>query len=378
MTLLSDIKVLDLTRILAGPWATQCLADFGATIWKIETPLGGDDTREWGPPWFENAAGRDTRESAYYLSANRGKRSVAIDISTPEGQELVRRLAARADVLVENFPAGTLARYALTYEHLQPLNPRLVYCSILPDEHSIAEPPQEAGAAASHMMTGMYAVSAIIAALYERKRSGAGQHIDLALLDTHVAMLAHQNFSYLLSARVPAGNGTAQPGFAPYQVFATTDSYLMLAVTNDRQFAAFCAGVGRAEWAQDERYCTNALRVENRASLVAQIEKVCREKSTHQWLQLLRPAGVPCGPVSDLAQMLDEPEVQDRGLRIDLPHPLCGSVPQIRNPVRFMRTPVQYRAPPPLLGQHTDEVLTDELGLTLREIAALSMRAVIN
>jgi crotonobetainyl-CoA:carnitine CoA-transferase CaiB-like acyl-CoA transferase len=336
MTLLSDIKVLDLTRTFAGPWATQCLADFGATIWKIEAPQG-----------------HEARESAFYLSTNRGKRSVAIDIRTPEGQELVRRLAARADVLVENFKAGTLARHGLDYEQLQSLNPRLVYCSMSADAVAgVPGVPYEA----SNLMADMYAVSAIIAALYERQRSGAGQHIDLALMDTL--------------------SGSA---LAPHQAFATADGYLMLAVANDRQFTAFCAAAGRPEWAQDERYSTNALRVENRAALVAQIAAVCREKSTQQWLDALRPAGVPCGPVHDLAQVFDEPEAAGhRGLTIHPPEPWSNQVPHVRHPVRFRRTPLQDLESPPLLGQHTDEVLTGELGLTLREIAALSMRAVIN
>lgn len=399
---MSDIKVLDLSRILAGPWSTQCLADFGATVWKIEKPAAGDDTRHWGPPWLRDTGGRDTSESAYYLSANRGKRSLAIDITRPEGQDLIRRLAARADVLLENFKVGALARYGLSYADLQPLNPRLVYCSIsafgqdgpLAGEAGYdamiqamgglmsitGEPgslPQKVGVAIADLFAGMYAVSAILAALHARTVSGLGQHIDVALLDVQVAMLANQNLNYLVGGQVPTRHGTAHPNIVPYQAFATADGHLMLAVGNDRQFAAFCEIAGRPELARDERYATNAQRVANRASLVPLIAELIRQKKTQKWLELLAPAKVPCGPINDLAQVFAEPQVIHRGMRFDLPHPLSGTVPQVRNPVLFSRDRLDCRDPPPLLGQHTAQVLSEELGLSSEELQTLRERAVI-
>jgi len=403
---LQGLKVLDLSRVLAGPWATQALADFGATVWKIERPDVGDDTRAWGPPWLADREGRETRESAYYLAANRGKRSLAIDLAQPDGQQLVRQLVRRADVLVENFKVGGLARYGLAWADLEPLNPRLVYCSIsaygqdgpeaegpgydamiqgkgglmsltgVPD----GEPgggPQKVGVAVVDLMTGMYAVGAITAALYERESSGRGQYVDLALLDTQVAWLANQNMNYLVGGRPPRRQGTAHPNIVPYQAFATADGHLMLAVGNDRQYASFCAVAGREDLATDPRFRTNASRVAHRATLVPEVQAVLRTRGTREWLDALTEAGVPCGPINDLAQVFDEPQVKHRAMRFELPHPLSGTVPQVRNPVVYSRSRLEYRDPPPLLGQHTDDVLQAELGLSGDEIAALRARGVV-
>ena len=350
---LHGIRVLDLSRILAGPWATQCLADFGATVWKVEKPGAGDDTRHWGPPWLKDSAGRDTGEAAYYLSSNRGKHSLAIDFTKAAGQKLIRGLAERADVLIENFKVGTLSRYGLGYDDLKALNPRLIYCSIsafgqdgpdaggagydamiqgmsglmsvtgLPDGEPGAG-PIKVGVAVSDLMSGMYALSAILGALYEREKSGQGQAIDLALLDTQVAALANQSLNYLISGVPPGRRGTAHPNIVPYQAFATADGYLMLAVGNDRQFASFCGVAGRAELPADERYRTNAGRVANRGLLVPEIDRLCRQKTTRQWLDALAPAGVPCGPINNLAEVFDEPQVKHRKMRFDLPHPGGG------------------------------------------------------
>lgn len=403
---LHDIRVLDLSRILAGPWATQCLADFGATVWKIEKPGAGDDTRHWGPPWLKDRHGADTAESAYYLSANRGKRSLAIDFTKSGGRRLLRGLAARADVFIENFKPGTLERYGLGYEDLRDLCPRLVYCSISafgqdgPDAANAGydamiqaqsglmsltgvpdgEPgagPVKVGVAVSDLITGLYAVAAIAAALHERDESGRGQAIDLALLDAQIAALANQNLNYLISGEAPVRRGTAHPNIVPYQAFATQDSYLMLAVGNDRQFADFCAIAGEPALAADERYCTNAARVANRATLIPEIDRLCRGKTTSAWLAALAGAGVPCGPINDLAQVFEQPQVRHRELRFDLPHPLGGTVPQVRNPVHYSRTKLEYHAPPPLLGQHTVEIIARELGLTAEEVAALRSEGAI-
>jgi formyl-CoA transferase len=397
---LAGVKVLDLSRVLAGPWATQALADFGATVYKVEKPGSGDDTRAWGPPWLSDGEGCETAESAYYLSANRGKHSLAIDLAHPDGARLVRELAARCDVLVENYKVGGLAKYGLAWRDLEAVNPRLVYCSIsaygqdgpdaagagydamiqgrgglmsvtgLPD----GEPgggPQKVGVAVVDLMTGMYAVSAIVAALYERNASGRGQYVDLALLDTQVAWLANQNLNYLVGGRAPQRQGTAHPNIVPYQAVPTADGFLMLAVGNDRQFVDFCRVAGRDDLASDPRYATNADRVRHREALVPEVERTLRTRTTSAWLDALTPAAVPCGPINDLAQVFADPQVRHRGLRFDLPHPAGGTVPQVRNPVVYSRTALEYRLAPPLLGQHTDDVLGAELGLDAARIAAL-------
>jgi len=403
---LQGIVVLDLSRILAGPWATQVLADYGAEVLKVEHPEGGDDTRKWGPPYLRDRSGQETRESAYYLSANRGKRSLAIDFSHPEGQALVRELAAQADVLVENFKVGGLARYGLDHAQLAAANPRLVYLSISafgqdgPDAAkpgydamiqgmgglmsltglSDGEPgagPQKVGVAVADLMCGMYAVSAILAALYERDRSGRGQYIDLSLLDTQVAWLANQNLNYLVGGQPPRRQGTAHPNIVPYQAFATADGHLMLAVGNDAQFARFCAVAGVPELARDARYATNEDRVAHRAELVPRVADLLRRRATRDWLVALEAAQVPCGPINDLAAVFAEPQVRHRGLRIDLPHPKAGSVPGVANPVRFSRTAIEYRQAPPTLGADTAAVLRERLKLDDAALADLAARGVI-
>jgi crotonobetainyl-CoA:carnitine CoA-transferase CaiB-like acyl-CoA transferase len=403
---LTGIRVLDLSRVLAGPWATQALADLGAEVIKIERPDGGADTRQWGPPYAQDAGGRDTTESAYYLSTNRGKRSVAVDLARPEGADLVRALAKRADVVVENFKVGGLAKYGLAYGDLRKDNPALIYCSIsafgqdgpdadkpgydamiqgmgglmsitgLPD----GEPgggPQKVGVAVVDLMTGMYAATAICAALFERRASGQGQYIDLALLDTQLGWLANQNMNFLVSGRAPRRQGTAHPNIVPYQAFATADGFLMLAIGNDRQFASWCAVAGRPELAADARFASNAARVAHRAVLVPIVAGALLTRGTRDWLESLNAANVPCGPINDIGQVFSEPQVVHRGMRIELPHPTAGRVPGVKNPINYSRTAIEYRAAPPLLGQHTDEVLEAELGLGSAERGRLREAGVI-
>jgi len=403
---LQGIVVLDLSRILAGPWATQVLADYGAEVLKVEHPQGGDDTRQWGPPYLKDASGRETDESAYYLSANRGKRSLAIDFSLPEGQSLVRALASQADVLVENFKVGGLVRYGLGYEQLAAGNPRLIYLSISAfgqDGPDAAKPgydamiqgmgglmsltgvpdgepgagPQKVGVAVADLMCGMYAVSAILAALVERERSGKGQYVDLALLDTQVAWLANQNLNYLVSGQPPRRQGTAHPNIVPYQAFETADGHLMLAVGNDAQFARFCAAAGAPELGRDPRFGSNQARVAHRAELVPEVAALLRRRPTRAWLETLEQAQVPCGPINDLAQVFAEPQVRHRQLRLDLPHPTAGAAPGVRNPVRFARTGIEYGRAAPPLGADTLEELRTRLGLDDARLAELTARGVI-
>lgn len=397
---LAGIKVLDLSRILAGPWATQCLADFGATVWKIEKPGSGDDTRQWGPPWIPDGKGRPTSDSAYFASANRGKLSLAIDFTKPAGQQLIRSLALRADVLIENFKVGTLAKYRLGYDSLKGVNPRLIYCSISAygqDGPAAAEPgydamiqaisglmsitgvpdgepgagPVKVGVAVSDLITGLYASNAIMAALVEREQSGRGEYIDLALLDSQVAALANQAFNFLVTGQSPQRRGTAHPNIVPYQAFPTQDSWLMLAVGNDRQFEAFCRVAGREALAKDPRFRSNADRVAHREALIPEIEKACRQKTTAAWIRLLAAAGVPCGPINNIAEVFEEPQVKHRKLRFDVAHAKGAQLPLVRQPALFARLTGTAAAPPPLLGAHTGDVLSDELGLTSDEILSL-------
>ncbi|HEY1492225.1 MAG TPA: CoA transferase [Steroidobacteraceae bacterium] len=406
MSALEGIKVLDLTRVLAGPWASQLLADYGADVTKIEEPTGGDDSRKWGPPWLHDAGGVATAESGYYLSTNRGKRSVTLDLAHPEGARLARELALQSDVLLENFKVGGLARYGLDYPPLAALNPRLIYCSITgfgqdgPDADkpgydamiqamgglmSITgapdgEPgagPQKVGVAVSDLMAGMYAATAVLAALHERTRSGHGQHIDLALLDTQLSWLANQSMNYLLTCVAPRRLGAAHPSITPYQPFATTDGFLMLAVGNDRQFASFCRAAGCAELAGDARFASSAARVAHRGELAALLVPRMKTRTTAWWVHALGEAQVPCGPINDIAQAFAEPQAQHRRMRMDLPHPLAGTVPAVRNPVRFSRTPVEYQRAPPLLGEHTEEVLQERLALSAAELARLRAAGVL-
>ncbi len=403
MTTLNGTKVLDLSRVLAGPWASQCLADFGAEVIKIEKPGSGDDTRAWGPPWSGTQA---NRQSAYFLSANRGKQSVAIDITDVRGATLVRRLAERADVLLENFKVGGLQKYQLDFASLRTICPRLIYCSItgfgqtgpmadLPGYDAMiqaqggimsltgvpeGEPgagPQKIGVAVADLMTGMYAVSGVLAALLAREKSGVGQHIDLALFDTQVAWLANQAMNYLVGGEVPKRLGTAHPNIVPYQSFKTADGYLMLAVGNDRQFASFCQTAGAPEIADDPRFTSNAARVAARATLVPICQGLLIQHSTDHWLAAFAAANVPCGPINDLQRVFEHPQALHRGLRFELTDALGASVPQVANPLRFSDTPIQYQQAPPNLGEHTRAILQRELAISDADLADLFAAGVI-
>ena len=388
---LDGIRVLDLSRVLAGPWCGQLLADLGADVVKVERPQGGDDTRAWGPPNLKDADGKPTSESAYYLCTNRNKRSITIDIGQPSGQALIRRLAAQADVVIENFKCGGLAKYGLDYPALAASNPRLVYCSItgfgqtgpyaaragydlliqgmggLMSITGRADTdegggPQKVGVALTDIMTGLYATIAVQAALAERERSGRGQHIDLALLDVQVACLANQASNFLAGGVVPRRMGNAHPNIVPYQDFQTADGYMILAVGNDAQFARFCEVAGRAEWARDERFTSNPQRVAHRAELIAMIREATLKRTTREWVEALEAAGVPCGPINRIDQVFEDAQVRARGLRIELPHAAAGVVPLVANPIRLSETPVEYRRAPPMLGEHSQQVLQDWLG----------------
>ena len=403
---LDGLRVLDLSRVLAGPWAGQILGDLGAEVIKVERPGRGDDTRAWGPPYLNDAQGAPTSESAYYLSANRNKQSVTIDITRPEGQRLVKELVAESDVLLENFKVGGLKRYGLDYGSLAAINPRLIYCSITgfgqdgpyaerpgydfliqgmgglmsitgqPD----GEPgggPVKAGVALTDITTGLYAAIAVLAAVNHRHQSGEGQHIDMALLDVQVATLANQAMNFLTSGTAPGRMGNAHPNIVPYQTFPAADGDIILTIGNDGQFARFCEVAGRPEWATDERYATNAARVANRDTLIPALRQTTVMKTTAEWLRLLEDAGVPGGPVNTIEQVFEDPQVRHRGLRIDLSHPLTKSVPLVGSPLRLSASPVRYQAAPPLLGQHTGDVLSQVLGLDPAAIEQLQRDGVI-
>jgi len=403
---LSHLVVLDLSRVLAGPWCTQLLADLGAEVIKIEKPGCGDDTRSWGPPFLKDTQGRDTGEAAYYLACNRGKKSVAVDFTQSEGQAIVRELARGADIVVENFKVGGLAKYGLDYAKLSTVNPRLVYCSItgFGQTGPYAERagydfiiqgmggfmsvtgerddlpgggPQKAGIAISDLMTGMYACTAILAAITQREISGAGQYIDVSLLDAQVAMMAVMNMNYLVSGTPPDRAGNAHQNIVPYQVFACADGHLILAVGNDPQFARFCEIAGKTEWARDPRFAANAERVKRRDVLVPLIEAVMHSRTQGEWLAALEAVGVPCGPINRLDQVFADPQVRARGMRFDLPHRLSGTVPQVANPLHFSATPVAYTQAPPLLGEHTLAVLSQRLSLSAESLADLAARGVV-
>ena len=403
---LAHLTVLDLSRVLAGPWCTQLLADLGASVIKIERPGTGDDTRAWGPPYLKDAAGHDTSEAAYYLACNRGKRSVAVDFTKPEGRDLVIALAQRADVVVENYKVGGLARYGLDYASVARANPRVVYCSItgfgqdgpyagragydfivqgMAGFMSVTGErddlpgggPQKAGIAISDLMTGMYATVAIQAALAHRDRTGVGQWIDACLFDSAVAMMATLNLNYLVTGVAPRRAGNAHQNIVPYQTFAVADGHVILAVGNDGQFAKFCDVAARPEWARDPRYATNAARVRNRGELVPLIEGAMRTRTQRDWLEALEAVDVPCGPINTLDQVFADPQALARALRVDLPHPLAGSVPQVRAPLKFSATPLDAAQAPPLLGADTADVLGRELGLSAERIAALAAAGVV-
>jgi len=398
--------VLDLSRVLAAPWAGQNLADLGAEVIKVERPKAGDDSRAFGPPWVKDPKGQDTRDSAYFTSANRGKKSITVNLSKPEGQQLVRELAAKSDVLLENYKFGDLERYGLGYEQLKAVNPRLVYCSVTGFGHTgpyrehpgydfmiqgmggmmsvTGEPdgapgggPQRAGVPIADIITGMYASIAVCAALVHRAKSGEGQHLDLALLDSQIALLAYQNTNYFATGRPPGRIGNLHPNIVPYQPFRASDGDVILACGNDNLFRKFCEAAGCAALADDPRFATNGKRVENRAELTRLLQEVFARRTKREWVELLEAAGVPNGPINDIAQVFDEPQVKARGVRIELEHPVAGKLPMVASPMRFSSTPLEYRRAPPLLGQHTDEVLRELLGRSDTEIAKLRADGVL-
>lgn len=397
---LKGIRVLDLSRILAGPWCSQQLADLGAEVIKIERPNEGDDTRHWGPPWLGN-----TQEAAYYLSANRGKQSVTIDMATPEGQQLLHELVKHCDVVLENFKVGGLKKYHLDYDSLKAIKPDLIYCSITgfgqsgpyaqragydfmiqgmgglmsltgaPD--SDGGEPVKVGVAFVDIFTGLYAANAIMAALFQRERTGEGTYIDLALLDVQVGVLANQALNYLTSGKVPQRLGNAHPNIVPYQAFATQDGHLILAVGNDAQFKRFCEIAGKAELGTDERFTTNALRVANRQVLIPIVADLVKQKTTDEWLQVLETVGVPCGPINTLDRVFADPQVQYRGLELQYDHPLVEKVKLVSNPIRFNNEPLNAPTAPPLLGEHTQRVLEQWLQLSPEQQAELKAKGVI-
>ena len=407
---LSHLKVLDLSRVLAGPWCTQMLADLGADVVKVERPGAGDDTRHWGPPFLQDAQGADTAHASYFTACNRNKRSVTIDMAQPQGQALIRQMAAQSDVLVENFKVGGLAAYRLDYESLHALNPRLIYCSITGfgqsgpyaqragydlmiqamnglmsiTGQSADVPcggPQRVGVAVVDVMTGVYASSAILAALEARHRTGMGQHIDMALLDVGMALLANQAAGFLNTGQVPRAQGNSHPSLVPYQDFHTQDGSMLLAVGNDGQFARFANAAGHPEWATDERFASNALRVQNRAVLVPLIQSATR--STADWIARLEPLAVPCGPINDIDQAFAQTQVVARKLVVNQPtnqtnkaQIAVNKIATVASPLRLMNTPPVLRRAPPGLGEHTDEVLAG-LGLDVKQIAQLRANGVV-
>jgi formyl-CoA transferase len=403
---LEGIRVLDLTRVLAGPWAAQNLADLGAEVIKIERPKKGDDSRAFGPPWLKDAHGRDTGESAYFACANRGKKSLTLDLAQPQGQALARELAARSDVLLENFKYGDLDRYGLGYQALRQVNPGLIYCSVTGFGHtgpwrerpgydfmvqgmgglmSITGErddrpgggPQKAGIPIADLSTGMYASIAVCAALAHRAKTGAGQHLDLALLDSLVAVLANQGANYLATGAPPERLGNDHPNITPYQVFRSADGAVIVACGNDNLFRKFCEAAGCAQLADDARFVTNAKRIANRAELTRLLSEIMLRRTMREWIHALEAAGVPCGPINNLEQVFAEPQAVARGLRMELPHPSAGKVSLVRSPMRFSETPVQHGVPPPTLGQHTEEVLRNVLGKNEAELARLRSEGIV-
>ncbi|OXI24555.1 CaiB/BaiF CoA transferase family protein [Burkholderia sp. AU15512] len=406
MGALSHIRVLDLTRVLAGPWCAQTLADFGADVIKVERPGAGDDTRHWGPPYLKDADGADTAEAAYYLAANRNKRSVTVDIATPEGQQIVRELAAQSDVVLENYKVGQLKKYGLDYDSLRAVKPDLVYCSVTgfgqtgPYAHRAGYDfiiqgiggfmsitgerdgapgggPQKAGVAIADLATGLYSTIAVLAALAHRDRTGEGQYIDMALLDVQVALLANMNTNFLASGKPPVRWGNAHPNIVPYQTFQTRDGWIIVAVGNDGQFRKFVEAGGRPELADDERFATNPSRVRHRDTLVPILAEMVKARDKADWIGALEAAGVPCGPINDLDEVFDNEQVVARGMQVSLPHPCGADAKLVRNPIRMSATPPEAHTAPPLLGAQTDDVLRDMLGYDDAKIAALRAKQAI-
>lgn len=403
---LSGIRVLDLSRVMAGPWCTQILADLGAEVIKIERPDVGDDTRHWGPPWLKDAQGNPTKQSAYYLSANRGKHSVTVDLGNPDGQALIRELAVECDVLVENFKTGGLDKKGLGYADMAKINPGLVYCSVTGFGHTgpmagdagydyliqaqaglmsitgsaDGQPgagPQRVGMAVADLTTGMNAVIAILSAIHHRSKTGEGQHIDMALLDVQVSWLANQALNYFCSGKVPGRTGEYHPNLAPYQPFPTQDGQVIIAVGNDGQFQRLCNALGCPELAEDPRFSTNPQRVLHRQEMVGKICERTRTRVSREWIDDLVGVHVPCGPIQNIAEVFEDPQVQARNMKIELEHPQLGKVPGIANPIKFSKTPQTYRKAPPLLGEDTDSVLQRLLDKSLEDIASLRANGVL-
>ena len=405
---LAGIRVLDLSRVLAGPWCTQMLADLGADVVKVERPGLGDDTRQWGPPFLKDAQGNDTNQASYFTACNRNKRSVTIDMATAEGQALIKQMAQQADIVVENFKVGGLKQYGLDHESLRALNPRLIYCSVTGfgqdgpyaeragydlmvqamtglmsiTGHADNAPgggPMRVGVAVIDLFTGLYASNAILAALNVRHHTGQGQHIDMALLDVGMAVLANQASGFLATGQAPGRMGNSHPSLAPYQDFPTQDGNMLLAIGNDGQFQRFCAAAGQPDWAVDARFTTNTLRVQHRSELIPMMEAVTRTRSTAAWIALLEDKAVPCGPINTIAQAFDDAQVKARGLRVELPRSAgdgIRTIAGVASPLRLSANPPVLRNAPPALGQHTDEVLA-ELGLNTQAIAALRDKQVL-
>jgi glutaryl-CoA transferase len=403
---LAGVRVLDLSRVFAGPWATQQLADLGAQVIKVERPGRGDDSRGLGPPFLVDQNGRDTAESAFYLSANRNKKSIALDLSQPRGQEIVRQFAAISDIVVENFKVGTLGRYGLDYESIRKINPSVVYCSITgfgqtgPYSHrpgydtlfqamggvmSVTGAPDEApgggpmkvGIILADIMTGMYATIGILGALRHRERTGSGQHIDLSLMDSQIAALSHQAMFYLVSGQNPQRFGTSAPAVVPSQMFECADGFIALVVGNDPQFRRFADVIGHPEWADDERFSSNGLRVRNRTTLVPLLEEIFRRFPKAYWLERLEAAGIVCGPINEISDVFADPHVAARNMIVEVEHALGGALKLVANPLRMSETPLNRYEAPPRLGQHTDELLSGVLGLSASEIEELSCAKIV-
>lgn len=406
MGALSHIRVLDLSRVLAGPWCAQNLADLGADVIKVERPDVGDDTRHWGPPFAQNPQGEDTAEAAYFISINRNKRSITVDISTPEGQNIIRELARESDVVIENYKVGQLKRYGLDYESLKLLKPDLIYCSVTgfgqtgpyaqrpgydfiiqglggfmsvtgEADHLPGGGPQKAGVAIVDLFTGMYASSAILAAVIHRDRTGVGQYIDMALLDTQIAVMANISSNYLCTGIAPRRWGNAHPNIVPYQTFPTSDGWMIIAVGNDTQFRQFVTAGGQGQLADDERFADNPSRVAHRSILVPLLTEMTKTKSKNDWITTLEKANVPCGPINDLEEVFANEQVVSRQVEMQVPHPTAGTMKLVSSPMKLSATPVEVRMAPPTLGQHTNEVLRDRLGLSAEQIATLRQKQAI-
>jgi crotonobetainyl-CoA:carnitine CoA-transferase CaiB-like acyl-CoA transferase len=406
MSALSHLKILDLSRVLAGPWCTQNLADLGADVIKVERPESGDDTRHWGPPFLKDEQGQETSEAAYYLAINRNKRSITLDIAHPEGQAIIRELVKTCDVVIENYKVGQLKKYGLDYDSLKAIKPDLIYCSITgfgqtgPYAHRAGYDfivqgmggfmsvtgeredlpgggPQKAGVAIADIFTGMYATSAILAALIHRDQTGEGQAIDLALLDVQVATMANVASNYLISGVPPKSWGNASPNIVPYQTFKASDGWIIVATGNDSQFRHFVEAGGQAMLADDPRFANNPERVTHRELLVPLLQSMVAQKTKQEWISLLEATGVPCGPINNFQEVFENEQVQARGLKMTLAHPLAGQVPLVRSPMRLSKTPVVEKSAPPLLGEHTREILQKDLGMDDAKIAHLEALGII-